>query len=890
MRPYVAARVDRTPSNAESTNPAVVWHDRTGPGPSEGQGGDGVDVSRTRRILRITAVLLALAVVIAAVVAVEAVRRPWPQTDGTLRVDAFDAPVDVYRDAFGVAHVYADTSDDLFAAQGFVHAQDRFWEMDVRRHTTAGRLSELFGESQVDTDRVIRTMGWRRVAEQELALLRPESIRILEAYASGVNAYLEDRPTSEIALEYRVLGLQRPGYEPEPWSPADSLAWLKAMAWDLRSNIEHEFDRVAYTETLTRAQVEQLWPAFPFELRAPIVADGAVAAPKPSGDAQPAAAVDAGPGSAVDARTRHVLAQVSDRLDTVPDLLGPSGSGLGSNAMVVAGEHTATGLPLLANDPHLGPQQPSLWYQMALHCRTVSAACPYKVTGYSFSGLPGIVIGHNQRIAWGFTNLAPDVADHVLERVTGDTYEYAGDDLPLDVRRETIDVAGGEPVDLTVRSTRHGPLLSDALDSLSTVTERAPAGEGEPDLAVALRWTALRPGATFDALPALNAARDFDEFRAAAAQFEVPSQNLVYADVDGTIGYQAPGRIPVRADGDDGRWPVPGWTGEHDWQGHVPFDELPSIRDPAEGFIVTANQPVVAEGTGPFLSRDHAYGWRSQRLRELLTAADDLTADDLMAMQLDARNGVAFTLVPLLTRIAVPDDVAAARDLLVNWDQQQSVDSAAGAYFAAVWRNLLIRTFADDLPPDTVIDSGGRWMEVVRRFSTMPDAAWWDDRATDTVERRDDMLRAALVDAHTELVELLGDDVAGWSWGDVHTLTLRHQTLGSSGVAPIERLFNRGPVRLGGGSSLVNATGWTASDGYDVNWVPSMRMVVDLSNLDASRWIDLTGVSGHAFSPHYTDQVQRWAAGESIPMRWSRLAVTAAATGHLILRPGGAAP
>jgi penicillin amidase len=254
-------------------------------------------------------------------------------------------------------------------------------------------------------------------------------------------------------------------------------------------------------------------------------------------------------------------------------------------------------------------------------------------------------------------------------------------------------------------------------------------------------------------------------------------------------------------------------------------------------------------------------------------------------VQFDAANGVASTLVPQLVDTDVPNEVAAARDLLSGWDGQQTVDSAAGAYFAAVWRHLLIRTFADDLPPGTSIDGDGRWMEVVRRLVAVPDAAWWDDRATDAVEQRDDMLRAALIDAHDDLVARLGEDVRAWRWGDLHTLALRHQTLGSSGVAPIEWLFNRGPVRLGGGPSIVNATGWSATEGYAVNWVPSMRMVVDLSNLDASRWIDMTGVSGHAFSDHYTDQVDRWATGESIPMRWSRPAVTAAATDHLILAP-----
>jgi penicillin amidase len=273
--------------------------------------------------------------------------------------------------------------------------------------------------------------------------------------------------------------------------------------------------------------VEQLWPEYPFGLRAPIVADARAAAAT-TRPFRPAAAA---------AASRRIVTQLSKGLEGLPDLLGPAGSGLGSNSMVVAGERSATGLPLLANDPHLAPAQPSIWYQMALHCRTVSPACPYTVTGYSFSGLPGIVIGHNARIAWGLTNLGPDVADLVLERVAGDRYEYMGRMVDLDVREDTIRVAGDDDVPITIRATRHGPLLSDAIGSLSTVAERAPAGQDLTDLAVALRWTALRPGTTFDALPALNSAADFDDFRAAAALFEVPAQNIVYADTAGNIGY-----------------------------------------------------------------------------------------------------------------------------------------------------------------------------------------------------------------------------------------------------------------------------------------------------------------------------------------------------------------
>jgi penicillin amidase len=857
-----------------------------------------------RKVIAGVVILLVVAVVVAAGVGAWATQRPLPDTGGTVEVDGLDGRVDVYRDAFGVPHLYADTATDLFAAQGYVHAQDRFWEMDVRRHTTAGRLSELFGESQIETDRFIRVLGWRHVAEQEWELLADETRAMFEAYADGVNAYLDGRAPGELSLEYAVLGLQRPGYEPEPWSPVDSVAWLKAMAWDLAGNHRSEIERVALTETLSVDRIEQLWPAFPYEDRAPILPQlGGATAPDEPRIGEPATTPDAATegapaqvvGEVLDERSaalseaRPLLRNLGAALAALPNLIGPPGAGLGSNSVVVSGDMTVTGQPLLANDPHLGPALPSIWHQMALHCRSVSDACPYAVQGTTFSGMPGVVIGHNDRIAWGFTNLSPDVSDLVLERLVPGGYEHRGGTLPLEQRTETIRVAGGDDVQVTIRVSGHGPLVSDVAEEMQETAARAPAAAGEPELAVALRWTALRPGRTADAILAVNRARSWDEFRDAAALFDVPAQNIVYADVDGNIGYQTPGWIPRRADDDDGRWPVPGWTGAHDWLGRVPFDELPSVLNPEEGFIVTANQPVVYPEVGPFISADQAYGWRSQRLRELMADRDSVAHEDLARMMMDTHNGIAETLVPLLVDVEVPAEVRDAQLLLAEWDLQQSANSAAGAYFAGVWRHVLLRTFADELPEGTEIDGGGRWMEVLRHLAADPDASWWNDLDTGQREGRDDMLRAAMIAAHAELSERLGDDPSAWRWGDVHVLDMRHSTLGASGVPPVERLFNREPVQVGGGGAILNANAWKPTNGYQVDWVPSMRIISDPSNWDASRWINLTGNSGHAFSPHYTDQAERWSSGDTIPMRWSDEAVRAAATDHLVLTPGGSA-
>lgn len=839
-----------------------------------------------RVVIGVVATVVVLALVLTVAVT-SVVRRSLPQRDGTLALSGLSAPVTVRRDDQGVPQLYADNADDLFTAQGFVHAQDRFFEMDLRRHVASGRLSELVGADPavLDADKAVRTLGWRRVAESELPRLAPSTRRYLQDYATGVNAYLEGRSPSEIAVEYTVLGIGKPPLRIEPWTPVDSLAWLKAMAWDLKGNYQDEVTRARLSATVPIARINQLYPPYPFDTRAPILP---AAPPAASSSGLPPAGLAAARSPA--GSTALALAQQA--LEAVPALLG-RGADIGSNSWVVAGARTTTGKPLLANDPHLSPSVPGVWYQMGLRCTSVSEACPFDVAGFSFSGFPGIMIGHNARIAWGFTNLPADVTDLYLERIVGDTFERDGRYVPVRARREIIQVRGGEDVAITVRSTGHGPIVSDVLGAARAAGRRALV-DGAPDSAsydVALAWTALTPGRTADAVFALNTARDWTQFRAAAATFDVPAQSLLYADVDGTIGYQAPGVVPVRK-GFDGRYPVPGWRSEYDWQGWVPFAAMPTRVNPPDGIIVAANQAVTARSQ-PFLTTDWDYGYRAQRIRYLLQRKGNakIGAADFEAIQMDTSNGMAPTLVPLLLKARLADDpfTAEARDLLRGWDYTQPPDSAAAAYYNAVWRSLLRLTFDDELGAELAADGGGRWFEVVTQLLRRPGDPWWDNRATaGLVESRDEIVRQALVAARIDLTRSLGKDPARWQWGRLHRLTLEHPVLGAdSAPGPVRALVNRGPWQLGGGSAIVNATGWTASQGFVVDRVPSMRMVVDLGDLDRSRWVNLTGVSGHPADAYYADQSDRWAQGRSYPWVFSADAVTAATGDLLRLEPGG---
>ena len=850
---------------------------------------------RAGRWLSYTAVVLVLVVVAALVAGLVVVRKPFPQTSGEITLPGLDAPVKVLRDAHGIPQVYADTSADLFYAQGFVQAQDRFYEMDVRRHITAGRLSELLGEDALDTDKFIRTMGWRRVAEKELALLSPDTTAYLEAFSAGVNAYIDTHSPSQMSLEYSVLALNGLDYTVEDWTPVDSLAWLKAMAWDLRGNMEDEIDRAIASGRLSTDAIAELYPPYPYKRHRPIVDQGALV----DGVYEPEAQ-RAGSRKPVRPALAPGMVDALERLDgtvrSMPELLG-KGQGIGSNSWVVDGEHSTTGQPILANDPHLGISVPGIWYQMGLHCNQVDEDCPFDVTGFTFAGLPGVVIGHNQQIAWGFTNLGPDVTDLFLEKVSGKTYTYDGKQLPLTMRDETIDVLGrDEPFTFTVRSTRHGPLLSDVSSELSTVGANSPVDEEEAPYrgngyAVALAWTALDPQPTADAIFALDRATGWDEFRAAASKFAVPSQNLVYADRDGHIGYQAPGLIPIRKPGNDGDYPAEGWLPSNDWTGkYIPFESLPTVLDPKDGFVATANQAVVGKKYPFFLGDSWAYGYRSQRIVDLLQRKAKLSVADMAQIQLDTRNGFAPTMVPYLLDVLMPSQyLADGQRLLKNWDYDQEADSPAAAYFNATYKNVLALTFHDEMREAIWPDGGGRWFEVMRRLLARPHSHWWDDVTTEAVvETRDDILARAMADARDELVRRQARRAVDWTWGHQHRMNLENQTLGQSDIGLVKWLFNRGGYQVGGGGEIVDATKWdAASDSYDVTASPSMRMVVSMADLDSSTWVNLTGVSGHAFNSHYVDQTDLWVAGKSLPWAYSRDAVEAAAEDTLTLKPAG---
>ncbi len=834
---------------------------------------------------RVVAVLVVIVIVLGLVAGggfLYISRRPFPQISGSLRVAGLQNTVTVIRDKWGVPHIYADNSHDLFLAQGYVTSQDRFWQMEFWRRIGAGRLSEILGKATLSNDLFIRAIGWRRASEADFKLLGPEERDTLQWYANGVNAFINTHKDN-LPLEFTLLGLTGAKFTPEPWTPVDTITWGKVMAWDLGDNWDTELLRsrllTKYGDERGTQIINALWPAYP--------ADHPFMVPRD------VAWRNLGQGGVAEAADLRALLQTGKE-------------GIGSNNWVIAGSKTTTGKPLLANDMHLAIQMPSIWYEVGLHCRAVSASCPYSVTGFVFPGVPGVVVGHSDRIAWAVTNLGPDVQDLYIEHVNPqdpnqvefqnkwedvqvipEAVRVTGKNLPQDFEpTANMQVSYDAATNVTsvvfdVRVTRHGPILNDVVKSL----------RNSPD-AVAMKWTAIQPGANvIPALLMIDRAQNWNEFREALKHWDVPSQNFIFADVDGNIGYQSPGLIPMRASG-DGSLPVPGWTGEYEWTGYIPFDQLPSRYNPKEGFIATANNAVVDDKYPYFISRDWDRGYRAQRITDMIQAKAKLSADDIKAIQGDGYDLFADQLMPYLQvlRAGTPTQ-RSALDALVKWDRVAKRDSVGASVFEALTFHIIEDAFGDELGPSLASDYIGAGSTQRAAIAALLDRAndpmWNDIGTSDRAETRDDILQRAFEETCQELQTRLGGDVNKWNWGRLHTTTFFNGSLGKSGIAPIEAIFNRGPVATDGTGIAVNATSFSsdADSRYTVIHGPSERYIADLADWTRSLSVHTTGQSGQPYNKHYDDFIDLWRNIQYHPMLWARTDIEKNAEGTLTLTP-----
>lgn len=827
--------------------------------------------TRRRPWLRRLLFLTALALLLAGGAAWWAAGRTVPPLSGDLRVAALRAPVEVLFDRWGVPHVYARSREDAWLAIGYLQARDRFWQMELYRRAAAGRLSELFGERTLDVDRRFRILGLRRAAARELEAATPEARIALERFAAGVNAAAAALGRWERPLEFQLLRVS-----PEPWTPLDSLAVGKLMAWRLAENRRGELVRGALARRFGSGVAGGLMSAWP--AGAPAILDD-----RPRRTAQPQRSPFAPPPADVPMVGPAGPANLPPGLEW----LAPRASPAASNSWVVAGARTATGRPLLANDPHLGIEMPAVWYDAHL------VAAGLDVAGAMLPGSPLVVIGHNRRAAWGITNSGVDVQDFYIEDVDFRQRRYLdrGSWRPLDVEQVEIGVRGrAAPERYDVFSTHHGPLIATetAWDDPPLFTEDTPRGDPRP---MALRWDSLAGGQMIGGFEALNRAATWADFLSAVRRISGVSLSFVYADAAGNIGYALSGTLPVRAHG-DGSLPVPGWGGGYEWTGTVPAERLPAVLNPASGRIVTANAEIDRAWPAT-MTKDWRAPFRAARITALLGDRTGLDVDAFREMQGDVRSVAADRLLDAVERALrspaarrAEPEARTALERLRLWDRRvddRPVVSLFQAFERAMWR----RAFADEMGPQLFRQffEYGVSERFVGLHAILPhrEARWWDDIATiDRRETRDDIVLLAAADAMLALRQKFGDE-AQWRWGRLHAAHFRHP-LGAGGFL-LRWLFDGGTVEVVGDSSTVNKAAIDPRRPYAVEDLASYRQIVDVGEWDRTRAVLTTGQSGHVRSPHYFDQNALWAANRDRPFPFSRRAVDEARTSRLLLVP-----
>ena len=779
--------------------------------------------SLARRVLRAAGwVLLATALLVLLGVATywRWSRRALPQVDGEVRLPGLTSPVTVRRDALGVPHLQASSLPDLMRAQGYVTAQDRMWQMDLLRRRAEGQLAEAFGPAALVADRDVRTLGLGDAARRAWPHVPPDLRVLVEAYTDGINAWLSTHGDA-LPLEFRLLR-----YAPRAWEAADSLAVGKLLALDLAQGWEDEALRATAYDRLPADVQAMLFP--------------------------------------------KLFAQ--DRILVGHDVAVPSGTGeammetaRGSNNWVISGAHTATGRPLLANDPHLGLGVPSIWSAVHLTAPEIDVA------GVVLPGTPGVTLGRNRRIAWGCTNVHDDSADLYVEEFDPrdpDLYRTAEGWERVQLRHEPIRVREGSlssswrTVDHVVRVTRHGPLV--------TIGARQ----------YALRWTALQDDAVeLTAFARLQRAGNWDEFRDAVRTFPGPAQNFVYADVDGHIGWYAAGRMPIRRGGDGAR-PYRGASADGVWLGFVPFDEMPHVFDPPSGRIVTANNRLVGTDYKYKVTRGGIGPWRAAALFEDLEAREGWTTDDFARLQGERlslpHRDLAHALLEAAARHkgdAAWDEVARE---MAGWDGRLEPESRAAALAVLTFRAVGARVI---LPRVARLPMGrllSRRVAAIHKLILERPASWVPPADKDW----DGVLVGAWRAAEAEIAETLGADRSHWSWGALNVMVVSHPLARAASV--LGPLLSPPAARMGGANTTPNVLGITPTGAVEG---PSMRFIANLADPDDTRLVNFMGQSGHAASAHYADQFEAWRAVETRRLGFSPAAVARDARNTLILRP-----
>ena len=767
-------------------------------------------------------------------------RSTLPEYNGEIIADGITGEIEIIRDSFGMPHIYAATDEDAAFALGYCTAQDRLFQMELIHRSIRGRLAEALGEKFVDIDRLFRTITAEKSLEEMFADLPPEVASVMEAYAAGVNHSLASHKEN-LPFEFAILGNQ-----PEPWTAADELASLYYMAWALNFSFNAELTHTAIAEKVGPEMAAEIFDDYPPDC--PTIM----------------------PTHALGAGKSRLLSVIQE----ARELTGAVVHGA-SNNWVVSGQKSQTGMPLLANDMHLGLVIPGIWYEAHLVTPNMN------VSGVVLPGVPLVIAGANEHVAWGFTNVMADDADYYVEKINPDDstqYEYQGRWEDMTIRHDTILVARGEPVPIEIRMTRHGVIIDDIIRL-----------EEPPAQPIAMRWTITDSNREAQALYLANRAKNIDDMEQAAALYKCPGQNWVYADDQGNIGFWAAVGIPIRNGFDAGQL-LPGWDGQHEWSGYVPTEQQPHLRNPQQGWIASANNPQAGDDYPYLISSYYAPPDRITRITRMLNEKEKLGIDDFKRMQGDLYMVMAENWVPRVVSTLESQDLSEiqqqALQALRDWDFVADAGQSAPAIFHVVVQNTIETIFKERLG-DSLYNN---WLSnsfivhnAINALLQKGQSPWFDNPATEPVETLDSVLTTAFTDAVDTLSLTLGEKVDDWTWGRLHTLTLFHPV--GRQIPILGKIMNVGPFPVGGGSHSVNPGLYRLTEPYAMLAGASQRHIFDLGNMKNSLRIIPAGVSGNFMSDHYADQAELWRKVEYRPFLLDREDVEKEATYRMKIIP-----
>lgn len=754
--------------------------------------------------------------------------RSFPQVSGEVLVDGIRSPGEVLRDEYGVPHIFTQSDHDAYFAAGFVHAQDRLWQMEVIRRAGMGRLAEVLGEPALKTDRLFRTLRLWRHSVRLAEALDGETREALQAYADGVNSFIKENK-GRYPVEFDMLNV-----EPEPWRVEHSVVISRLMAWELNYARWVDILFGELVEKFGERKAREVFPAWPDS--APVIVR-----------------------ELKGKKIAHLGKQMLDAEASYRRLIGAGGLQTGSNAWVVSGAKSATGKPLLANDPHLLLFAPGRWYEMHLATPTMD------VEGASIPGVPFIVVGHNRRIAWGVTNAMIDDEDFYAEQVDSvqhpHSYKVGEEWRPVTEEIDTIIVKDQLPVILSIYSTHRGPIVN-RIEPTAQFSEYL----------LSMRWVGHEVSSEARAFMMINRAKNWGEFKQGLQFFGTPAQNFLYADVEGNIGYYTGGKLPIRSTKGQ-TLPFPGWTQEYDWKGFVPFDDMPQVFNPPEGFLATANNKIIDDSFPYHVSSHWEPSWRITRITELLRSQETLSTDDFQRIQLDYFSTQARELVPIVLKAFDGRDVSDLRvqtalNYFRNWTFEMKKEDVATTLFEEFLLKTIRNTFHDEFGDqilalyDTLASVP---LIVITTLLQKDSSEWFDNVDTPEKESRDDIVRQSLIDAINNLQGALGGDVKEWQWGRLHKVEFTHVFGGHS---LLRKIFNIGPFQVGGSHSTVNKGDYRLAAPFVNTIGPSTRQIFDLSDVNNTKAVTPPGQSGQVFHKNYSDQASLWLNGlyRRVPM------------------------